>query len=357
MLIKWDLHCFVPKIENRMSVETALEVQFKQLILDQVPPNRKIIWIKNVLSDEAAIVYLMPFVLRRGVPFSCNVMKAPRVFNNRSIQIEHMKNCSDCVELCATDFHPLEVYVDGNSIWKIVVYGLLELHETRNAPFPTFNNLPCLLDGKPHQQGKHLIIFGLGRSSRTEENFTESISNGAGFDQTRMTLLMRIITFNVINVYGAVEVSPDDILESGVVFLNLLKQDFAGPINMKLQKISKVLSRLLREVGRDLVDTEPESVLEFRRHFYGRRTYEFKYTELEGIANQTLDTTGLLMLDFIESLSNHGFKISILRILGMEFCRTFITRNLVQNGDMFQVREERDSSQPSYSKTFVGGGW
>ena len=352
---KWDPNGYVIEREVKLTTEEALEMKFTKNILDHLPNKRKLIWIESLLDEEALIIYCLPYVLLSGKPFPCKVMNAPRVKVNRSSQINHLKRCKDCASMACTDYHPSLVKVGVNTIWKIVINGLLELIDTSFDPYPTYNGLPVLTDGIPSKHGKHRLIFGIGKHSRRNDHEWDedaSISHRAGFQQSKMILLMRIVS-NITKIYGNLNIGYSDFKPAGRDFLKVLKSDFKSSINHALNDLAYDLSPLLRVVNDDLAVTEPQSVLDFRQRFYVERKFEFDYVELEGKANSILDTLGLNFLKFLTILPPMNLKISLRETFGSTFTDKFINRNLVKIDSTYQVKESIDANQPKYDLNLV----
>ena len=352
---KWDTNGFVVEREVKLTTEEALEMQFTKNILDKLPNDRKLIWMNAILSEDAIITYCLPYVLKKGKPFPCKVMNGPRVQVNRQIQINHLLRCKDCASLVCTDFHPSMVKVSIKTIWKIVINGLLELIETSFDPYPTCNGLPVLTHGVPSKHGKHLLIFGLGKHARRNDHEWDSdpeISIGAGFHQSKMVLLMKIVS-RITEIYGSVKIGYSDFKPAAREFLQLLQSDYRSSVNRAFTNLAYDLTPLLRVVEDDLAVTEPQSILDFRQQFYVERTFQFNYVDLEGKANCILDTVGLNFLKFLTILPPMNLKVSLTETFGSSYATTFINRNLDKMDSCYKVKESVDPSQPEYAFLLV----
>ena len=351
---KWDTNGFVVEREVKLTTEEALEMQFTKNILDKLPNDRKLIWIESILSEDALITYCLPYVLKKGKPFPCKVMNGPRVQVNRNIQINHLLHCKECASHACTDFHPSLVRVGLKTIWKMVINGLLELIETSFDPYPTYNGLPVLSNGVPSKHGKHLLIFGVGKHARRNDHEWDGdpeIRNGAGFHQSKMFLLMKIVS-RITEIYGSVSIGYSDFKPAAREFLLFLKNDYSS-VNHALNNLAYDLSPLLRVVKDDLAVTEPQSVLDFRQQFYVERTFQFNYVDLEGKANCILDTVGLNFLKFLTILPPMNLRVSLTETFGSSYANTFINRNLDKKDSCYKVKESVDPSQPEYAFLLV----
>ena len=352
---KWDVNGYVATREVKFTTEEALEMGLKRFVFDLLPNKRKLVWMLALLDTEALVVYCLPFVLKKGIPFPCKVMNGPRVPVNRDIQIKHLIGCRDCCALTCTDFHPTVIQVGSKTIWRIVLRGLIELFDTGFDPYPTFNGLPCLLDGCPSKHGKHQLIFGLGRHSKRNEHEWDtetSIADRAGFHQSRLLILMRFIS-NIKRVYGSLTIGSTDFKPFARQLLVLLQSDIDNTANLALLDIASTLAPLLREVSSDLVDSEPESVLDFRQDFYVKRTFEFKYTERAGQANLILDSAGLKVLNFIHSLPEMDFRTSLTAVFGSVFVTEFKNRMLIATDGGYRVRESDEGTPTVFSVQII----
>jgi len=313
-------------------------------------------WMKKVLDTDAMILFAMPFMLQPGKSFKCAEMQPPRTENNRAAQVAHIINCSECISVTVTDIHPTLIHIPSDIVWKVVTQGLTELWETRECSQPTFNNLPLLNDNIPCSDGSHKIICGLGRNNKIESSsFTEVASEMAGLSQSILTLLIRLISYETY-IYGYVNISWTKYRKNGIKFLKLIQSD--DKIFKQLRSIAGLLAPLLRETSVELRDLEPQSVIDFRIAFYVKRSYNFRYTELAGRANEILDQAGLALLSFLKSLKEkHDFKLSLHAVLGSDYVREFADRNLVNNGEHYRVKDYINPTQPEYSFEQVGWGW
>ena len=349
----WDVNGFIPNPTEKVTLEEALDFNFKSLILDKLPDHKVLLWIRNILNEDAQRIFALPFVIKIGKQPTCYVMKEPHVACNRDCQIAHIKKCSVCQPLICTDFHQIRSKVDPTIIWRITIAGLIELWETQHDAIPSFNNLPLMRRGVPSREGIHRIIFGVGCNSKVETNFSERNAVAAGYHQSRFTVLMRIVT-HITDIHGFVDVTPKLFRATGIKFLNLVQNDIRGPIDDLIHEISLILVPILGEVDQELELSEAKCIKEFQTHFYRNRTFQFRYMESAGVVNKTLDTAGLVTLKLIELLhAKDCVKISLCKIYGDIFCNQFVTRNIIKiqsevSLDEYQVKPSVDSKSPVY---------
>ena len=323
-----------------MSNDLAINLDFQQIVVHQVPDHRKPAWIERCLTKEALVTHILPFILREGINFPCVIMQELRISDNRQKQIDHQKDCNSCSMLSATDFHPLKVRIPQYLIWQAVYRGALELWDTRNLTSPTFNSLIMLnRNEKPDDCGAHLIITGRGRHNSVDCQSLVEMGLSVGSTQAFLTIFMRIIS-TVTQIKGRAWLGPNDFRPHANILLSALCNETDYRLSKMLEKTALQLSPLLREVPIKFRREESDCFINFKMKYYGQNTYQFEYCNCNGNGcqmNHHLDLAGVFLLQLLSKISSLGLDLSLCEVMGHQFAEDFTIRNLTSYEDGFRL--------------------
>ena len=334
----WNGHGPLPTSINKMSLETALELDFSNIIVNNVPNNKKAVWIEACVVKTAIATFILPFVPREGAPFPCSEMKTPMTPANRQAQINHQMSCNTCVCLGAVDFHPQVVTVPAYLIWQTIFSGALELWETRECEMPSFNNLVQKdKNEKPDPKGATLIISGMGRHADSKCDILADLRPSTGVTQSLLTLFMRLITYET-KVKGRATLCHLDFRPNAHLFLQALTQEQTYRLSKNLEQVALELCPLLRQLPARVRAQEHPHVTQFKQTFY--KTYKFAFCDCEDKLcpiNSYLDKTGARLLEYLTQVKSTGFIVSLSSVMGSSFTQEFIVRNLNPSDDGFRL--------------------
>ena len=341
-LLSWDGTGRYPSHVVKLNLEQALEMDFQTNIVNNVPNHRKTAWIEALLTKQAMVIHILPFVLMEGIQFPCDIMKKPRVLMNRTDQVEHQKSCVSCTLLASTDFHPLVVKVPTFLIWQAVYLGTLELWQTRDSESPTFNNLVMKnRREKVDMSGKHLIVSGRGRHNLVDCTSISDLSPSVGSTQATLTIYLRIIS-HITEIKGRAWIGPADFRENAHLLIQALCDETNYKLSKMLEKVALQLSPLLREVPFKFRNQEHPHFAQFRSKYFAQNGFQFEYcdcAESNCPVNNCLDLTGAHLLFILQRAHSLGFPVSLAEVLGTPFVNRFIIRNLVLDFEGYRLKE------------------
>ena len=339
-ITSWDICGPVPSNVSKLGLDAALRLDFQQCIIEKVNGNKKIEWIEKALQKDAISIFLLPFVVRSGIPFPHDIMKELRLPANRSKQISHQEACEICSLLSATDFHPQDIKVPSYMVWTIVYAGCYEMWQTRDQYMPTYNNLVMRSQKeRPLRSGGHLIIGGLGRHSGAGVSNIDQLSPIAGLTQSQLTLFVRLVS-TVRKVHGSVYLCPRDFRPDVEPVLQHLTTDEGTDLSKMIETAARPLIPLLREVPMRFKSQEHPNIVAFKLKFYGKKEFEFIYSTSSDPTcpiNHQFDQTGLLTLRVLQKFHNLGFMVTLSEVMGESFVQTFTARRFKQDGDGYRA--------------------